>query len=1112
MEINSGGMSGPISPSDLKQVEQFCTEMYESADPVIRQRAQDALHALTESPSAYTVAKLLLERSTSPSCIVIAASMLEKQVSSQRQPLAITERIQLKNDLFRYLVSGIAGRVPHYAVVQVSGVLAKLCKFGWSDSVDDEYPFRDIVSEAIALIPNSIPSMPSADINFVGLVILTDTVTNFSQSGSLRSLARHRKLLVSFRDEALFNIFSSAVEFLKDKFNTNQTQNLTKTNPVYLNVGHCLQLINQCLLYDFSGLASDEQGDEMTNLQAPNTWRAFFLPQSTHTVLFKLYSSLPEDIAHIAMSCLNSIAAVRRGLLETQERNECLKEFILGVSAILTTEIHLANPDCFHQFCRLILRLKANYQMSELVKQQPHFEQLLNQLSEFTIKIFTALAEFSPQSVYYVLSFWARQVLSMAYVRTQDTEVIKAHTPRIMEAYIMNRLQMCVTHLNVCEETFQDSGTIMHQLEQIATIARCDYDHTSRCILNYFDHCALSYQTALATPTSPTGERVSSSNVIEMQLAWLVFIAGYMLGGRVSYSANDEHDMLDGEMTSRVLQLSRFMDQHRAHVSCIRLDEALLVFLDQLRKTYVNEHMQKNTTHVYDVLSRQLGITDESLLLEFYLQRIISNLKLFKDNDIILQRTLSLFNELSTGSVTPKRILKLEASQLLINHHTGVEFPFLSYNNGCKVHLKLRFSFYKSISRLVLGELKEEESDLFDMYIAPLTTNFKKLSTLLQALPTGSVQRDQTEIKNLIAGLCYDLRGVVFVISTRTCYQLFFNWFFPDFINLTIDCLNRWYHDPNVSIPILKLLIEIGTPRSQRLTPDITSPNGFLLFKELSRAIFCYGTQILNFNDFPPDKIYEYKLKGFTSCFNVLKVGLNGGYCNFGVFQLYNDPALENTLQTFIKMLISISLDQLLQYPKLTAAYFNTLEALCSDHIEFISPLDNQVLFYILSSLAGGIKSSDTLMCTGCCQSLDNILSHAFKQANKKIPSTTGAQLVRNIQQCKGLLQEILSSILNTVMFEECRNQWSMSRPLLSLILIDPEYFQRYQKRIIELQPAELRARMDKCFGQLMENIEQSVNVKNKDRFTQNLTVLRRDLNNKLKEIGNSEYPFIDSD
>ena len=33
----------------------------------------------------------------------------------------------------------------------------------------------------------------------------------------------------------------------------------------------------------------------------------------------------------------------------------------------------------------------------------------------------------------------------------------------------------------------------------------------------------------------------------------------------------------------------------------------------------------------------------------------------------------------------------------------------------------------------------------------------------------------------------------------------------------------------------------------------------------------------------------------------------------------------------------------------------------------------------------------------------------------------------------------MLNSILNTVMFEKCRIQWSMSRPLLGLILLNED-------------------------------------------------------------------------
>ena len=34
---------------------------------------------------------------------------------------------------------------------------------------------------------------------------------------------------------------------------------------------------------------------------------------------------------------------------------------------------------------------------------------------------------------------------------------------------------------------------------------------------------------------------------------------------------------------------------------------------------------------------------------------------------------------------------------------------------------------------------------------------------------------------------------------------------------------------------------------------------------------------------------------------------------------------------------------------------------------------------------------------------------------------------------------QMVSTVLNIIMFEECRNQWSMSRPLLGLILLNEE-------------------------------------------------------------------------
>jgi exportin-7 len=50
-----------------------------------------------------------------------------------------------------------------------------------------------------------------------------------------------------------------------------------------------------------------------------------------------------------------------------------------------------------------------------------------------------------------------------------------------------------------------------------------------------------------------------------------------------------------------------------------------------------------------------------------------------------------------------------------------------------------------------------------------------------------------------------------------------------------------WYHEPAVTTPVLKLMAELAQSRSQRLLFDVSSPNGYLLFREVSKIIDSYG-------------------------------------------------------------------------------------------------------------------------------------------------------------------------------------------------------------------------------------------------------------------------------
>lgn len=81
------------------------------------------------------------------------------------------------------------------------------------------------------------------------------------------------------------------------------------------------------------------------------------------------------------------------------------------------------------------------------------------------------------------------------------------------------------------------------------------------------------------------------------------------------------------------------------------------------------------------------------------------------------------------------------------------------------------------------------------------------------------------------------------------------------------------------------------------------------------------------------------------------------------------------------------------------------------------------------------------------------------------------------------ILQQILSTVLNVIMFEDCRNQWSMSRPLLGLILLNEDYFSQIRENIIRSQPADKQAAMAQWFENLMDGIERNLLTKNRDRY-----------------------------
>ena len=101
-------------------------------------------------------------------------------------------------------------------------------------------------------------------------------------------------------------------------------------------------------------------------------------------------------------SCAGSL---RRSLFSTdEERQSFLQRMVSGTLHILQSQCGLSDHGNYHELCRLLARLKANFQLAELV-QCANYAEWISMVASFTIDSFKHW-EWAANSVYYLLSLW----------------------------------------------------------------------------------------------------------------------------------------------------------------------------------------------------------------------------------------------------------------------------------------------------------------------------------------------------------------------------------------------------------------------------------------------------------------------------------------------------------------------------------------------------------------------------------------------------------------------------------------------------------------------------------------------------------------------------------
>ncbi|XP_074590351.1 uncharacterized protein LOC141846243 isoform X2 [Curcuma longa] len=1048
----------------LAHLEALCEVLYMSQDSAERAHAESTLKCFSVNPDYITQCQYILDNALTPYALMLASSSLLKQVMEQSLSL------QLRLDIRNYVVNYLASRGPelqNFVVGSMIQLLCRITKFGWLD--DDR--FRDIVNEATNFL-----SQASSGHYSIGLKILNQLVSEMNQPNQGISLTVHRKVACSFRDQSLFQIFQISLTSLHQlKSDENMQVSVLRELTLSLSL--------KCLSFDFVGTSVDESSEEFGTVQIPSSWKSVLQDPSTLQIFFDYYNITEPPQSKEALECLVRLASVRRSLFtDDPARSQFLSNLMRGTKEILQTGQGLADHDNYHEFCRLLGRFKVNYQLSELLSVEIYTD-WIRLVAEFTAKSLHSW-QWASNSVYYLLGLWSRLVTSVPYLKGDTPSLLDETVPKITEDFISSRFSSVQDGFtdDLSDNPLDNVELLQDQLECFPYLCRFQYEKSSVYIIKIMEPILQAYTEWARLPAHRDVDELS---VIEGQITWIVHIIAAILKIRQSVGCSTEsQELIDAELAARVLQLINLTDsglhsQRYGELSKQRLDRAILTFFQNFRRSYVGD-LAMHSSKLYSRLQELLGIQDHLVLLNIIVGKVATNLKCYTECEEVISHTLTLFLELASGYMTGKLLLKLDSIKFIIAHHTRDNFPFLE-DNRCS---RSRTTFYYTLGYLIF---MDDSPVKFKSSMEPIL----QVIIGLEATPDAAFRSDA--VKFAFIGLMRDLRGIAMATNSRRTYGLLFDWLYPAHMPLLLKAISHWADTPQVTTPLLKFMAEFVLNKAQRLTFDSSSANGILLFREVSKLVVAYGSRILSCSI--NTDVYANKYKGIWISLTILSRAMTGNYVNFGVFELYGDPALADVLDISLKMILSISLSDILAYQKLTKAYFAYMEVLFSNHLSFILTLDTSTFMHIVATLESGLKGLDAGISSQCASAIDNLASFYFNNitVGEMPPSPAAMNLARHVVECPNLFAEILKTLFEIVLFEECGNQWSLSRPMLSLILISEQVFNDLKVQILASQSSDQVERLSLCFDKLMADVTRSLESKNRDKFTQNLTIFRHE-------------------
>ncbi|KAJ1990928.1 hypothetical protein GGI25_003389 [Coemansia spiralis] len=1020
-----------------------------------------------------------LHQSSKVFSITYVVRRLKTLVLNHLSVLSNDQKTELRNSLFSAIREKFAD-MPAFLIEDTSRALALVVMFTWFDIPDS----KDIIDTILEL------GKPSDKHEILALQMMRAFVEEFNHELPSKYIARQRRVVVTFRDKQLRSMFEHALSAMREAISALSTaashSDNTDITAKRIILSNTLLLQRDCLAFDFIGLAPDDASDDAVAIQIPSSWKDIIQVDNFLDPYFEGYKHSDPPASSQFIEVLVVIASIRRSFYMEAVRTEFVKRMSAGIVEILVGAIGLEDVENYHHLCRLLARFRCIHTLVE-IEEYPVYRELLVATASFTMTGLS-LWEWSANSIAPLLTFWSKVASSYDSRDSGNAEiagdVIADTLPRIIREYLRAMIQTTlrfITGESMADNPLENSDALLENLALVANIARSSYEICAPVLIEILREMAGKYQSML----NSGAVNEEAITVIENQLALPVYAVAQCIGARQPYKSLPDDDRLDAEMFATGLELDRLVQQRLQSAIAAPASEALELAFIQLyynfRASYIGEQGYK-VTAVFAKLSSFVGINDSSGVLDLVLQKVLFNFRTWPSQSSVMQKSLQLFHELTTGYVSVRQVAKLDTMKFLLANHSSDQFQFLRSID----EYKQRSLYYGGLARVLFTN--ETSASQFAEFMQP----WSRMTGELLAMPDA--QFSQETVRAELIRVLRDLRGFLSAISSKANYLLFFEWMCPTRIQI-IHRSVQMATDTRVQVAALKFMAEFVYNRTQRLNFDVSSANGILIFREASKAMWVYGSGVMESGrrGVLIRDIYKERYKGVAVCFNILMRLVSGKYVAIGVMPLYGDEALEQAYRIMLELLKQFPVADVIAYPKLGKATMTMLEVLLSKSNIDLLPLDEVAYEQVMRLCVEAFDHAETAVSSAACSVIDSALTAAIEgmTANKQ------TQIVELVQRRKDVVSYLLKTMLNIVLFEDRPNDWSFSRPLFCLIVLDRELALQHTSQVVQYQPTERREELVKALKDLLSATEFVLVSNNRDEFTQALTQYRREVTSK---------------